>query len=136
MSFNFYQLQDNGGLTDLDKEIKYLEDKGVLHVRTSGVYEVKKEIETVTKIASELSKYDCNKCIIDHRNTIVSGRIIDSYERSEKYSSYGVKRFWKCALVFKKFNEDVVFFENVCRNRGWDFKVFIDYDEGLLWLLE
>ncbi len=120
----------------MDKEIKYLEDKDVLLVKTSGVYEVKNETDTVTKIASELSKYDCNKCIIDHRNTTVSGRIIDSYERSEKYSTFGVKRFWKCAIVFKRLNEDVVFFENVCRNRGWDFKVFTDYEEAQLWLSE
>ncbi len=118
----------------MDREIKYLEDKDILQVKTSGVYEVKKETDTVTKIALELSKYDCNKCIIDHRNTTVSGRILDSYERSEKYSSFGVKRSLKCALVFMRLNEDIIFFENVCRNRGWDFKVFTDYDEALFWL--
>ena len=45
----------------------------------------------------------------------------------------------KIALILPptgKIREDVIFYETVCRNRGWAVKAFDDRSEAIEWLLQ
>jgi hypothetical protein len=120
----------------MTREITYLEDKGVVQLRTSGTYEMEAEVETLERMAAELRKHNCNKCIFDHRETDVIARTMTSYDRSALYEEIWGDRSTRAAIVFKELNEDFRFLETVLRNRGWSVRIFDDYDAAMDWLSE
>ncbi len=120
----------------MTREFRYLEDRDILLLRTLGTYELGAEVKTLEIMATELRKHSCNRCIIDHRNTNVIAKTMESYERSAVYEDLWDDRTIRTAIVFRELNEDYRFLETVCRNRGWDIRIFDDYDTGIDWLSE
>ena len=120
----------------MNREFKYLEDKDIVLVRTSGSYKLEDELETVKKAISLLKEHNCNRCIFDHRATNVIARTMRSYERPKVYKDLGLDRSVRTAIVYRELNNDYEFYENVCQNRGWDIKIFTDYDAAIDWLSE
>lgn len=118
----------------MSKKFEYLEDKDIVLVTTSGSYELEAEVETVRKAISKLKEHNCNKCIFDHRATNAIARTMDSYKRPTEYEDLGLERNVRTAIVFRELNEDLKFYETVCKNRGWNVRIFIDYDAAIDWL--
>jgi len=114
--------------------IKYLEDKDIVLLRTSGTYILEAEVETLKKMASKLKEYNCNRCIVDHRETNVIAKIDKSFERSVLYEEIFGDRSTRAAIVFRELNKDFQFLETVVRNRGWNVRIFNDYDAAIDWL--
>ena len=117
-------------------KIEYIEDKDIVLLRTSGTYELEKEVETLKKMATKLKEHNCNRCIFDHRETNVIARTVESYERPAIYEDLWGDRTISAAIVFRELNDDSQFLENVCRNRGWNVRIFDDYDTAIDWLSE
>ena len=116
------------------REFRYLEDKNIVLIRTSGTYDLDAEIETLKKVAAKLKEYNCNKCIFDHRETNVIARPMSSYERPAVYEELWDDHSTRGALVVKEINKDLKFLETVVRNRGWVVRIFDDYDKAMEWL--
>lgn len=117
-------------------KFEYLEDKDIVLVRTSGSYELAAEIETVKKAISKLKEHNCNKCIFDHRAANVIAGTLSSYDRPKVYKLFRLDHSVHTALVVRELNDDMKFYENVCLNRGWNVKIFTDYDAAIDWLAE
>ena len=111
-----------------------MENKDIVLLRTSGTYDLETEVETLKKMASKLKKHNCNKCIFDHRETNVIAKPLKSYERSALYERLWGDRSTRAAAVFRKLNEDYQFFETVCRNQGWNIRIFDDFETAIDWL--
>lgn len=61
------------------------------------------------------------------------------YELPKLYQSLGISRSSRIAVISAKTQrgkERARFFENVCRNRGWQAKMFYHRPEALEWLVE
>ena len=124
------------GVDSMCRIIKYLDEKDIVLFRTSGTYELEAEVETLKEIAAKLKKHNCNRFIVDHRETNVIADPVKSFERSALYEEIWGDRSTRAAIVFRELNEDYQFFETVVRNRGWNVRIFDDYDAAIGWLLE
>lgn len=118
------------------REIAYLENKGIVQLRTSGTYELDAEVETLKRMASKLKEHSCNRCIFDHREANVIASTMASFERSTLYDEIWGDRSTRAAIVFRELNEDFRFLETAMRNRGWNVRIFDDYDAAVNWLSE
>ena len=117
------------------KEIKYLEDKNVVLVTTSGIYELQADVDTVKEIKAQFEAHHCDRVLVDHRATQVIMKTMPAYNRADLYKRLGFDYSQKAALVFKELQDDILFYETVCRNQGVNLRVFVDYDEALDWLI-
>ena len=79
-------------------------------------------------------EYNCSKCLVDHRGDEFIGGLLHAYGRPELWHSLGIKRSIKVAGVFNKITKQIHFLELVLRNRGWNVRVFTDYETALNWL--
>ena len=116
------------------REIRYLEDTDIVQLRTSGTYDLEAEVDTLKRMASRLKEHNCNRCLFDHRQTKVIARTLNSYERSALYDALWGDRSTRAAIVFKEINKDFRFLETSIRNRGWNVRIFDDYDAAINWL--
>lgn len=114
--------------------ITYLEEADIVVVTTSGEYDLRREVDTVRKAVAFMNDRNCERCLFDHRQARVVADTMSAYDRPALYDALEVKASVRAASVFKIVNEDVRFLENVCRNRGWNFRAFDDYDAALQWL--
>lgn len=118
----------------MSQKIYYLKDHDVVVFKTSGTYELGKEIPAVRKVMEALRTHNCNKCLTDHRDTHVIADITDAFDRSDLYEEYWGDRTTSLAVVYKEITDNYRFLEDACRNRGWNLRSFTDYDEALKWL--
>ena len=118
----------------MSTDIEYLDDKDLVLTRTSGFYDLEAEAETLRDIITKLNELNCNRCIMDLRASDVISKTMDCYCRPEMFEKFGLKRSVKMALVLRELSERSHFYENVCVNRGWDIRVFHDYDDAIDWL--
>ena len=124
----------------MQRDIKYLEQDDLVLLRTEGRYVLDAEIDTLKQLAALLKGYDCHRLLIDHRKTDVVVKIPDAYHRPEVYEELwddpATVRSIRTAIVFSEITEDYRFLENVIRNRGWNTRIFDDYDAARLWLIK
>ena len=118
----------------MSREIRYLEDKDIVVLRTSGTYKLEEEVDTLKKMALKLKEHDCNKSLFDHRKTHVIARTMSSYERPSIYEELWGDRSAQAAIVFREITEEYRFLETVCRNQVWYVRIFKDYDKAIAWL--
>jgi hypothetical protein len=57
-------------------------------------------------------------------------------KRAYVYEEIWGDRSTRAAIVFRELNKDFQFLETVCRNRGWNIRIFDDYDVAIDWLSE
>jgi len=123
---------EGGG--NMNRDFEYLEDKDIVLLKTSGSYDLTKELDTVREIASKFKEYDCNRCLIDYRKTNIIAETADIYDRPEVYTTLGYEKSIQVAIVVEELNAAVRFYETVCQNRGWCVRAFDDYNAGIDWL--
>lgn len=118
----------------MERELEYLEDKDIVIVKATGVYELSAEIDTIKRIASKLEEHNCSRLLIDFRAANIIARTVDIFERPKAYGNHGIERPLRAAIVCKELNDDLRFYRTVCLNRGWIVDIFDDYDAGIDWL--
>ncbi len=116
--------------------IEYLADEDVVLVRTSGTYAFESETETVRAAVAELGARGCARCLFDHRAARVLAESPTVYARPGLYVDLGLDRGVRGAIVLHEIDDRLRFYEDVCRNRGWDIQVFDDYEAALRWLTD
>ena len=80
----------------MNRKIEYIEDIDIVLLKTSGTYELEKEVETLKEMASKLKEHNCNRCIFDHRETKVIARTMPSYDRSAVYEELWGDPLYTC----------------------------------------
>jgi len=116
------------------RKFVYLEDNDIVLLRTSGTYDLEKEVGTLKKMVSKLKEHKCNRCIYDHRETNVIIKTLDSYERPAIYEDLWGDHTIRAATVLRELNNDSQFLEIVCQNHCWNVRIFDDYDTAIDWL--
>ena len=118
--------------------LSYLEDDRFIFIGAEGRFDFNEFLQK-TKEAVELSvQYNCNKILVDcSLITSANTNMAKLYSIPEEYEKHKISRAYKIGLVESSdsaANKNVLFYETVCRNRGWLAKVFPDLDSAKNWL--
>lgn len=116
------------------RAVKYLPDQDIVLVITSGTYILGAEIDTLEKAIEVSQQCKCKKLLFDHRKATVVARTLESYDRPTIYENLGFDRITKLASLVSEINDELRFYETVCRNRGWQMRVFDEYADAAAWL--
>ncbi len=114
--------------------IEYIADEDILYIKTSGVLTREPANAMVEEIVRAADTYQCNRQIVDHRETTFALKLLEYYERPALNQQIGISYSWKIAMVFKELNKDTYFMETVFRNRGFQFRQFLTVEEAKDWL--
>lgn len=122
----------------MERKITVHHNKKYVEVVTSGVADKENTEEMAKVIAETMKQNKFVKALIDHSNiTSVSGTVIEIYQRPILFKVIGVFLGIKIAEVIRPEHEEHFrFFETVCLNRGFKFKMFHERTNALRWLLE
>jgi hypothetical protein len=115
-------------------KVVYLDDEDILFLKSKGQMDVSSANAMVKDLAEAARQHQCNRHLIDHRQTTFLFSLPDYFERPTINEELGISRLFKTAMVFSQLNEDTVFMENVFRNRGFNLRHFADIDEAKHWL--
>jgi hypothetical protein len=114
------------------------EENQYVEIITRGDVDKDGSLNMVKDIMTASSQKKIKKILIDHSNIdSVSGEPLEVYNRPKEFEKMGIIPGIKVAIVVKPEHE-VFFclFERLCRNRGFQFTIFLDHKSALDWLLE
>ncbi len=117
-------------------KFEHLQEDEILLIRTSGTFNLGFQVDFLKNLKAKTDEYNCEKILIDHRATKVVANTLSIFSRPKLYEELGIKRIWKAAMVGREVNYLARFYENTLQNRGWNVKVFDDYDAAVKWLIE
>ena len=114
----------------------FLPDQQIVVIQTHGVADEKSSLEMAQGISKTMMQYKSVKCLIDHSAIIsVSGSSVDIYYRPQGISQTGISSEVKIAEVVRPAHKShFAFLETVCRDRGFDFRIFDDRESAMQWL--
>ncbi len=107
---------------------------GLLIVRVNGPYSVEMGPDLLRDLRAEAGGGDLGRMLIDYRDADVQMGTMDLYDRPDLYDQFKIDHRSQVALVLARLGENERFFENVCWNRGFRFRVFEDERLALEWL--
>jgi hypothetical protein len=114
----------------------FLSDQQIVVIETSGVADETSSLEMAKSISQTMMQYQATRCLIDHSAlTSVSGGSVEIYYRPQGLSKTGISSEVKIAeVVLPAHKEHFGFLEYVCRNNGFNFRVFEDRVSAIQWL--
>jgi hypothetical protein len=117
--------------------IDYWEDEKIIMIKDTGesFYNdfVQQSKEALALARSKNARLFFSDCILLENKA----SIFDIYNLPKVYDEIGASRLNRLALLIKADSPDAAvfrFYETACRNRGWNVKVFTNYDEAMAWL--
>ena len=119
----------------MEWKIEYILDEHLIYIKTKGVLMAESANLMVKEIVEAAAYHQCDRQIVDHRETSIALSLLEYYERPVVNSKIGISPKWKIAMVFKELNKDTLFMETVFRNRGYNFHQFDDIDRAREWVL-
>ena len=122
----------------MDWEINYLQQEGVVTIKTSGtLVDADENQKMVTEALVVAEKYDATKCLIDDQDLTLEMKTIDIYGLPEILDDLGVPRKYRVAIVVAESARDVEgfkFYETRAFNVGFNHRLFTDTQTALDWL--
>jgi hypothetical protein len=122
----------------MEWKISFLPDKQVVVIKTFGVADEASSLAMAQSISKTMMEYQATRCLIDHSElTAVSGSSEGIFYRPQGLSKTGISSEIKIAeLVKPAHKEHFGFLEYVCRNNGFDFRVFDSREPAIKWLAQ
>jgi hypothetical protein len=116
--------------------ISFLSDQQVVFIKTQGVADETSSLAMAKSIPEAMIEYKAMRCLIDHSAIgSVSGAVVKIYYRPQELREAGVHPMVKIAeVVLPAHKAHFDFLETVCRNRGFDFRIFNDQESAIQWL--
>lgn len=116
----------------------YLENDGIIFIGAEGRFDFSEFLQKTKEAVALSVEHECNKILVDC-SLITSGNTNMSKLISipEEYEKNKVTRSYKIGLVGSNdpaANKNVIFYETVCRNRGWSAQIFLDLESAKEWL--
>jgi len=118
-------------------DVNYLEAEYLVIIQNSGELTNEDFIAETTEAWRVMRQHHTYACMVDNRNYHHPFSLIDLYELPIFFDKIGVDRRVRVALLFNQgspLKDDVRFFETVCINQGYNFKVFYEESEAKSWL--
>jgi hypothetical protein len=116
-----------------------LDEDGIIVSRVWGNLSDDEVVAMYKQIHGVMIESDITRCLSDFREVQSEVSIVKLYELPNLYDEIGVSRIVKQALLLpltKHRMRDYKFYEDVCQNHGYNFKLFECPDEARQWLLE
>lgn len=111
-------------------EIDYMEEEGVLYIKTSGsLSDVRENQMMIADALAEAAKHSTTNCLIDDRDLTLKLGTMDIYSVPETFQTLGVSHEYKVAIVFSAVpngNDDFKFYEARAVNLGYKHRLFTD----------
>lgn len=121
----------------MKREITYLKDLDIVLVKATDKYIFREEVQTLKKAFEVMQKNRCKRLFFDLREAESIVTSASAAVRARQYDEVGVCRTMKIGCVGRDEDyEDLKFFELVGSNRGWQTKLFTEYDDAIVWLTE
>ncbi len=121
-------------------EIEYMQQEGVVFVRTAGpLTDVRQNQMMISDALAEAAKHGATKFLIDDRDLTLKIGTGDIYYLPEAYDNLGVSHKYKVAIVLavtSKEEADFKFYETRAANLGYKHRLFTDPDAALDWLTD
>lgn len=108
----------------------------ILIIKTQG----RIDLETATQLrnegAKEIRQHEYLRCLLDHSELEEYNlSTMDIYNLPKRYAELGIPHDFRMALVVPPhLQNDLNFYETVCRNNGYFASVFFDNESALIWL--
>lgn len=118
---------------------KYLADEMLILVTNSGELSYADYQRTTAEVLALMQAHDTWRCLIDNRELDNRASAADIFNLPRLYSEMGIPRTLRAAILIGAATpkrEDHEFYETVCLNSGYSFRLFGDYDEAMAWLKE
>ena len=114
----------------------FLPDEQIVVIKTFGAADEASSLEMAKSISKTMMQYKSTRCLIDHSALIsVSGGSVEIYYRPQVLSKTGISSEVRIAeVVLPAHKEHFGFLEYVCRNNGFDFRVFESRESAIQWL--
>jgi hypothetical protein len=114
----------------------FLPDQQMVVIQTQGLADETSSLEMAKNILKTMREHHAILCLIDHSAlSSVSGRVINIYYRPQELREVGVPSTIKIAeVVLPAHEEHFGFLETVCRNNGFNFRIFNDQESAIQWL--
>jgi hypothetical protein len=119
----------------MEWKIEYISTEDYLYIRTKGVLTAQSANSMVREIVEASARHQCDRQIVDHRETSFALDLFEYYERPEVNKQIGISQRWKIAMIFRELDQNTLFMETVFRNRGYNFREFDDLEKAKRWLL-
>ena len=111
-----------------------------LYIKSNGECEnLDKHKEYNLEVCNTILQYKFNRILVDEQDVTYPDSILDLYDLAHFYDrEFPVEaRLFRLALVGRqKYRKEASFWELVCQNLGFQFRVFGSIDEAESWLLE
>jgi hypothetical protein len=117
--------------------VTYWPEKKLIHIQNVGKL-TPDDYRAGAREALRLSReHGVSRCLIDDSALDNQVGTTDLYTLPDFYESIGIPKTIKAAVLISEQTpkiSDIAFFETVCRNRGYDVKLFTSPDEAIAWL--
>ncbi len=121
-------------------QFKALPQEDYLYIKSEGVDENLAEHKQYNlEMYQTIKQYQFNRVLVDEQGVSYSNTLMDVYDLAHFYDQEMPieARLLRLALVVKeKYEKLASFWEVVCQNLGYQFKVFFSVENAKSWLLE
>ena len=110
----------------------------IIHVIYAGRLTAEDFKQGTRSVIDLANAFDTHLILIDDTRLEAAVSKLDIYEMPQTYDDMNGTRGSRMALILPpsgQIRKDVLFYETVCRNRGWFVKSFDDRQAALDWLL-
>ncbi len=119
---------------DLKSRINYIPSSHVIHVQAEGCLTASSGMEVALQVLRLAEEYKCAHVLCDYTRTTFTESITEIYEYPKRYHAIGFPLTIKIARIYASNEREHLFWETVCRNRGFCSRVFKTEEEALNWL--
>ncbi|MBK8781389.1 MAG: hypothetical protein IPO22_06215 [Anaerolineales bacterium] len=108
----------------------------ILVVKTEGVLDLPSADRMRAEGWKVLKEHKYLRCLLDHSKADgISLSTLEIYDLPKRYKELNIPYNFRMAVVVPNtMQEDMAFFETVCRNNGYSVSVFFDHESALSWL--
>lgn len=119
--------------------VTHLESLGIIELKLIGVVSGDDLRQATKEGIARVNESRLSRGLIDATEQERTGSMVDMIELPQQYSSEGLSRETRIALVIpvkEELHGIAEFYETVCINRGWQVKSFATRKQALAWLAE
>lgn len=114
-------------------------DSGIIHSVYSGEITKRDVMAATEKALSYATGRGPHRFLTEHKQATSLLSTMDIFDTPDQWEKADLNRLNSLALVIYEtegYENDILFYETVCRNRGWNVRVFDNYQDAHEWLLK